>query len=74
MSLQPPKIDWAPFTWPIDQTITCQCGELFRAHGKFSNQEEGPGIFSKTPCPACSSYGPHVRSHGDPERFVIGGS
>lgn len=73
MSTEAPKIDWSAFTWPIDQTITCRCGELFRAHAKFSNQEEGPGVFSQIPCPSCRSYGPHARSEGDPKSFTIGG-
>ena len=74
MSAAPPKIDWSPFTWPIDQTITCRCGESFRAHAKFSVQEDGTGIFSQSPCPACRSYGPHAKSAGEPELMTIGGT
>ena len=68
------EVDWSIHDkerWPED-TIYCNCGEVYRSHSKGFYEQGGFLMVTRKPCPGCElSEGNAYRVSSDPESVVI---
>jgi len=73
MTMSDPYIDWTPWdknAYP-ENTITCQCGTVFRSHSKWLLRTQK--VHTRKPCPQCGKFDGATVVRSDPEFVSIGG-
>lgn len=69
---EPVNIDWQPFDKYPEDTITCQCGAVYKSHAKGKIVDGQFCIYTRKPCPACEkTYGHVRRASSEPELVTI---
>ena len=66
------EIDWTQFDYPVNQTLECSCGAIWRSHVKAVIRPDGNFIMvSRKPCLRCGNHTSIVRASSDPESATI---
>lgn len=63
-------IDWSAFDQYPENTLTCDCGSMFRSHSKFVMNP--PHIHARKPCPSCGAFDKIRKASSDPEVMTLG--
>lgn len=66
------KVDWSKFDQYPEDTITCQCGAVYRSHAKGKIEVDAFVLYTRKPCPGCGKTSDHVRRvSSDPELVTL---
>lgn len=67
MGNKAPPVNWTPFDYPINNTVTCwECKTKYRSHAKW----QGGAMWARTPCPECRCQR-LSRCTSDPESMTV---